>query len=162
MTIIEAINRTEAVKANQYTQEEKIRWLSILDGIVFKEVIETHENTEGYAYSGYNDSTSLSTQLLIAEPYAQQIYPAWLAAQIDLCNDEIQRYNNNMDIFQAAYISYTAWYNRTYMPITKAHSTTFCSDTNQRRVIFDRVRVENGTGYQEAPTNYISSPLENE
>lgn len=43
MTVMEAINRVDAVKPNAYKQQEKIRWLSILDGIIKKEIIDTHE-----------------------------------------------------------------------------------------------------------------------
>lgn len=43
MTIIEAINKIDSLKPNAYTQTDKIRWLSLLDGRVKEEVIDTHE-----------------------------------------------------------------------------------------------------------------------
>ena len=43
MTIIEAINRIDAIKPNNYTQQEKTSWLSTLDGVIKKEIIDTHE-----------------------------------------------------------------------------------------------------------------------
>ena len=46
MTIIEAINRADRLKPNTYSQQDKVNWLSTLDGIVKKEIIDTHEGGE--------------------------------------------------------------------------------------------------------------------
>lgn len=43
MTIIEAINRLDKIKPNGYGQEDKIEWLSEIDGIVKQTVTDTHE-----------------------------------------------------------------------------------------------------------------------
>lgn len=43
MKIIEAINRLDALKSNTYTQPEKIDWLSRLDSMVKKQIIDTHK-----------------------------------------------------------------------------------------------------------------------
>ena len=44
MTIIEAINRIDELKPNNYTYLEKIGWLSKLDGAIKKNIIDTHED----------------------------------------------------------------------------------------------------------------------
>lgn len=44
MTLMEAINHLDAVKPNSYGQREKITWLSNLDGLIKKEIIDTHEH----------------------------------------------------------------------------------------------------------------------
>ena len=46
MTINEAINRLDALKANAYNQPEKIDWLSRLDSMVKKQIIDTHEGAD--------------------------------------------------------------------------------------------------------------------
>ena len=46
MTIMEAINRIDAIKPNGYPQLEKIRWLSTLDGNIKANIIDTHEGGE--------------------------------------------------------------------------------------------------------------------
>ena len=46
MTIIEAINKIDALKPNNYSQGDKIGWLSTLDGIIKKEIIDTHEGAD--------------------------------------------------------------------------------------------------------------------
>ena len=41
MTIIEAITYADEIKPNSYTQSDKIKWLSQVDGTVKKEIIDT-------------------------------------------------------------------------------------------------------------------------
>ena len=43
MTINEAISKVDALKVNTYGRKEKIDWLSTLDGIIKKEIIDFHE-----------------------------------------------------------------------------------------------------------------------
>ena len=43
MTIIEAINKIDSLKPNTYTQNEKIKWLSALDALIYKEIIAPHQ-----------------------------------------------------------------------------------------------------------------------
>ena len=46
MTIIEAINRIDNLKPNDYSQSEKIRWLSVVDNLIYNDIIKTHVNKE--------------------------------------------------------------------------------------------------------------------
>lgn len=114
MTIIEAINRIDDAKPNQYTQSDKVRWLSTLDGIIHDELLATHEGEAG-AFAGYDDSTDLSTELLVESPY-DEIYVRWLEAQIDYTNSEYAKYNNSIAMYNAAYSTFARFYNRTHMP----------------------------------------------
>lgn len=43
MNIQECINRVDSVKPNQYSIEDKVRWLSYLDGSIQKEVFDRYE-----------------------------------------------------------------------------------------------------------------------
>ena len=115
MKIIDAINRIDSLKHNTYTQADKVAWLSTLDGMVKSNIIDTHEGGE-VTFNGYDDSTDLQTELLIAEPYTE-VYLRWLEAQIDYYNGEYEKYNNSMDMFNTAYNGYKNYYNRTHMPL---------------------------------------------
>jgi hypothetical protein len=46
MTIIEAIHAIDSIKPNGYSQSDKVRWLSMLDGLVKAEIIDTHEGAD--------------------------------------------------------------------------------------------------------------------
>ena len=114
MTIIECINRADALKFNNYTQDEKIAWLSTLDGKIKTEVIDTHEG-EKVEFSGYNSETPHDTMLLAPAPY-DELYLRYIEAQVDYANGEMGKYNNAMAMFSAAYSEYARWYNRTHKP----------------------------------------------
>ena len=115
MTIMGAINHIDAVKPNGYTQDDKIRWLSILDGTVKTEIIDTHEGSESVTFRPYSESTPLVTELLIPYPY-DDVYIKWLEAQIDYSNGEYDKYNNAIVMYQTAYDGYANYYRRTHMP----------------------------------------------
>lgn len=115
MTIIEAINRADSVKPNAYSQQEKVRWLSTLDGTVKNEIIDTHEGAEEIIFSGYNDETPLNTELLIPAPY-DDVYIRYLEMQIDYANGEYGKYNNSAAAYNTAFSAFEKYYNREHMP----------------------------------------------
>lgn len=119
MTIIEAINKIDNFKPNSYTQEDKVKWLSILDGMIKKEIIDTHEGSENVTFNGYEADTPVGTVLLVPAPY-DDVYVKWLEAQIDYTNGETQRYENSMIAFNNAFVTFQRFYNRTYMPKGKS------------------------------------------
>ena len=115
MKIMEVLYRIDSVKPNSYSQSEKIKWLSSLDGIVKKEIIDTHEGGEDVSFEGYNENSDLSIVLLVPAPY-DDIYLRWLEAQIDYANGEYGKYNNSIALFNTAYTAFANHYNRTHMP----------------------------------------------
>ncbi len=116
MTFMEAVNRVDAVKPNAYEQEEKLRWLSVLDGIVKKEIVDTHEG-EGKELG----ETDADRELLAPHPY-DGMYIHWLEAQIDYANGEYGKYNSSMAMFRAVYEAYEKYYHRSHLPIAKGFS----------------------------------------
>lgn len=115
MTIIEAIERVDSLKPNNYTQEDKIAWLSMLDGVIRTEIIDTHEGAEDVAFNGYGVDISRDTVLLAPAPY-DDVYVKWLEAQIDYSNGELAKFNNSIAMYNTAYSAFERYYNRTHMP----------------------------------------------
>ena len=115
MTILEAINRVDATKPNSYTQIEKIDWLSTLDGIIKKEIIDTHEGGENTVFNGYCADTDLDTELIVPAPY-DDIYIRWLESRIDYAMGEYNKYNNSAKAYNTVFEAYSSYYNRNNMP----------------------------------------------
>lgn len=115
MKIIEAINGIDSLKHNTYTESDKVAWLSRLDSMVKKHIIDTHEGADEVTFTGYDDSTDLQTELLVPAPY-DEVYLRWMEAQIDYHNGEYDRYNNAIEMFHTAYEGYQNYYNRNHMP----------------------------------------------
>ena len=118
MTIMDVLYRIDEIKPNSYSQAEKIKWLSSLDGVIKSEIIDTHEGGEDIVFNGYNEDTDLSTKLLVGTPY-DDIYLRWLEAQIDYANGEYGKYNNSIAMYNTVYSAFANHYNRTHMPIGK-------------------------------------------
>ena len=122
MTIIEVINRIDHLKPNAYSQQDKVRWLSRLDGVVKKEIIDTHEGGEDVIFEGYNDETLLTTELLIPAPY-DEVYVRYLEMQIDYANGEYAKYNNSTVEYNTAFSAFEKYYNRDHKP--RSHGARF-------------------------------------
>lgn len=116
MTIIEAITQTDNLKPNTYNQNIKVQWLSRLDGMVKRLIIDTHEGWEKVSFDGYTEDTPTDTVLLVPEPF-EEIYQRYLEMQIDYHSREIDSYNNSAARFDDAWSAFRNHYNRIHMPI---------------------------------------------
>lgn len=115
MTILQAIERTDGLVHNTYTQEEKVQWLSCVDATVKEQLIDTHADPPEVSFQGYDSQTPPDTVLLVPEPYSD-LYSHWLEAQIHYYNGEYGKYNQAYAMYSAALKAYANQYNRTHMP----------------------------------------------
>lgn len=124
MTIIEAINRLDALKFNTYSQTDKIEWLSRLDSAVKLQIVDTHEGAESVSFSGYNDNTPLDTVLLVPTPF-DEVYLRWMEAQIDYYNGEYDKFNASIIMYNTAFNAYASYYNMHHMPRSRGSRFIF-------------------------------------
>lgn len=116
MTIIEAINRLDALKFNTYTQDDKVAWLSSLDSAVKLQIIDNYSGAENIPFSGYDKNTPLDTVLLVPAPY-DEVYLRWMEAQIDYYNGEYDKFNNSIIMYNTVLDAYQKYYARTHKPV---------------------------------------------
>ncbi len=109
MTCSEAIMKADELKANVYSDEQKMRWLSELDGKIIREVLE--KDTE-VCYSCPEDE---NRELIVGLPYCD-IYVLYLCAMIDFSNRETAAYENSMIMFNSSYDVFAKNYIRNNMP----------------------------------------------
>ena len=133
MRIEECINRVDATKPNQYSVEEKLRWLSVLDASIKSDIIDLYEQPvvedekiiileegeeipeeeeESGEFTGYTEE-DLAKELLVPFPH-DELYVAYLKAKIDEANGEGARYNNSATTFNALYLGFERYYNKTH------------------------------------------------
>ena len=116
MTAGEVIALVDALRPNQYGEEQKLRWLSTLDGQIQKELLEAYQG-ELAPFSGYNAGTELrTTNLLVPFPF-DDLYLRYLVMRIDLEQGELERYNNDAAAFNRIWQSYAAHHGRTHDPL---------------------------------------------
>ena len=116
MTIQEVIAQVDDLMPNQYTTEQKIRWLSTLDGKIWHEVIMTHKGP-AFAYYPFDGYDSDDAELLVPAPFAEDVYGFYVKSRIAAENNEIAKYEQNSTLFNEAYKEFTAWWTRTHTPI---------------------------------------------
>ena len=113
--ISDAILTVDSLKPNSYTLDQKLSWLSKLDGQIYEEVFKTHEVFPDGAFVPY-DGENIDEPLLVPYPFDADIYINFLEAQIDRENGETAKYNQSITLFNNAYQNFTSWYNRTHTP----------------------------------------------
>lgn len=124
MYVSDAIALVDKLKPNGFSTDLKIGWLGKLDGQIYRELCMTHEGCPAESFSGYTGADG-DEPLLVPYPYDEDIYNYFLQAQIDRENGETAKYNQSITLFNNAYHTFAAWYNRTHKPKPGARKFTF-------------------------------------
>lgn len=124
MRIIDALHKIEELKFNTFSQDQKVSWLSTLDQMVKTQIIDTHEGGEDVTFTGYDGDTDLQTELLVGAPF-DVVYLRWLEAQIDYHNNEIDRYNISITMFNTELEAFETWYHRNHRPVSRGKRFLF-------------------------------------
>lgn len=113
---MDMIERLDLLEPNDYSPEQKLRWLSELDGKLYLEVVKTHAG----AFAPYPPCyESGEEELLVSEPYGESLYYHYLQAMVAAENGENQRYNRRMTLFNSALADWTNWVNRSRRPCAR-------------------------------------------
>lgn len=115
MTIREAITQSDETNTNDYSTTQKIIWLSRVEAMVKNDVIDAHEGSEAYSFSGFDESTDMGTELMMPEPY-DECYIHYLQAQVYYANDEIDRYNRAITMFNYKFEAFKGNYKKNHAP----------------------------------------------
>lgn len=109
--IIENIGR---LKPNTVDVADMFDWINEIEGIVYRGIFEKAEDTD-FELPTYDYEADQEAELLVTAPY-DIIYFHYLSAKIDFIECEINSYNNNMSLYNAAYDDFAAYYRRNHMP----------------------------------------------
>lgn len=112
MKLSEALAGIKAIKPSQYSDVMLTAWVSELDGQIYDAIVSHRENPATLS-APYTVETDGNVALLVPYPY-DQIYIYWLSAKIDHTNQEYDRYNNSMAMFNAYYNDYAGSYARAH------------------------------------------------
>lgn len=118
MKILEAISRVDDLIPNTYTQVEKIRWLSHVDGVVRSTIIDLYEGAPLEPFKGYGENVSGDTVLVVPYPY-DELYLRWLEAQIHYYNGEMDRYNNAIILYKDLLEGFREYFHGNNKPLSR-------------------------------------------
>ena len=114
MILKDVIENVDAVKPNAFTNEQKTRWISEVEGRIQSEIF-LFAPAQVIAYEW---ATDMNTELLAAPPH-DRIYGEYLTAMIDFNNGEYNRYNNTVQVFNADFMEFMRWFAKHYRPADK-------------------------------------------
>lgn len=109
MTPNKAIERVNSVAPDAYSDENKLQWISELDGMIRRLV---HQEAECEPYKFPED---MDTELLVKPPF-DGMYELFIMARVDFHNQEWGKYNNSATAFHSLYDDYKKAYIRDNMP----------------------------------------------
>lgn len=114
MTVNEAINKIDALVPNVFSFNDKLMWLSTLDGMIKENILSNYIGCDDTTRTDYTEDDG-DTPLVVSAPY-DTIYLYWLQAQINYWNQEIIQYQNSMDMYNTALAEFKNYYNRKHTP----------------------------------------------
>lgn len=109
MTPNKVIELIDAKRPNAYSEEDKILWISEVDGMVRRLVFQESE-APAYKYPDDGDK-----ELLVPAPF-DGVYAFYVEAMIDYHNREYQNYNNSLTMFNNRFDEYRKAYIRENKP----------------------------------------------
>ena len=120
MKVLEAIEIADDIVRNTVSEDRKIKWLKALDGKVYLDVIDTHENITLTDNSWTKHIlgeplTDTMGDLIVEFPY-DELYIDYLLSKIYIELNEVERANNAMMLFNDEYKEYKNYINRTFVP----------------------------------------------
>lgn len=123
MLLKEVLARVDEIKANDWSRELKISWISEIESQVKTEVFDTHnvneeEAARAAAFTGYTKDTPEDTLLLVPDPYST-LYQYYLEAQIARADGDASQTQDAITLFDNMYLTYRRYVNRTRMPKTQ-------------------------------------------
>lgn len=108
-TVNKIIEHVDSARPNTFSAEDKFAWLSDLDGMVSRVVMQKDEPVR------YEFPKNMDTHLLVPAPW-DSIYALYLEAQIALHQGEIEDYNNALLVFDTRFTEFKKAYIRENMP----------------------------------------------
>lgn len=112
MTVGQVISHITELRGQQYDTETLAAWLSELEGQIIDEIVNLADGVQ-IDFKPFDFNIDWEKSLMAPERFAD-VYTNYLMAKIDFHNQESERYNNDVVMYQAAYDRYAAWYIRSH------------------------------------------------
>ena len=128
MTLAELIAYVDQIRPNAFDKEMETGWVSEIERKVYDQVVsravnkdaetlEEYLNPPEIPHGPYNYEEDAEHTLLVEDAH-KAVYVTYLLAQMDYANMELERYNADAAMHQAAWDEYASEYRRNHMPRT--------------------------------------------
>ena len=110
MTLEKLIETVVTIKGQQFDSEIITGWINEIEGQAIDEVFN-QANGVSIEFIPYDYKTDSDKKLYIPDRF-QDVYANYIYSKMDFLNQETERYNNDVVMFNAAYESFTSWFLR--------------------------------------------------
>ena len=114
MSLAELIAYVDKLRPNAYDKDVMTGWVNEIENKVYQEVVGRAMGAEEF-YGPYIYDRDAEKNLLVNDAH-KDVYVTYLCAQMDYANMEIDRYNVDVTMHQAAWQDYAAEYRRNHRP----------------------------------------------
>ena len=122
MTLADLIAYVDQIRPNAFDKEIETGWVNEIEHKVYDQVINKAVGNITNDPTPYFYDQNAETELLVEDAH-KAVYVTYLLAQMDFANMELDRYNADAAMHQAAWQEYAAEYRRNHMP--RSHELTF-------------------------------------
>lgn len=121
MTVGEALATIDELKPNQISREKKTEWLAKIEKRIQDEIVNTHIGMLPIENPWYEaEEIDEMAELYVPDQY-DDVYRWHLALQIDLVNQEYDKYNAELVMFNQTWNDYASFVNRHYLHTQTPH-----------------------------------------
>lgn len=108
-TLGQVVGEVKRLRPSGYSGEEMTVWVNELQADIWRDV--WLRTTEAPVLDWALDQQ----EALLLDANWSGLYHAWIGAQIDFHNGEYDKYQNSMEMYNAHWRRYAAWYGNTYL-----------------------------------------------
>lgn len=112
MKLKDMINQIIRLRGQQYDEDIMTGWINEIEAQAVEQVL-SHAVGGVTEFEHYNWNKDQEKELLIPQRF-QDVYQNYVFSKIDFLNQETERYNNDVSMFEAAWAEFAAWHIRTY------------------------------------------------
>ena len=110
-TIGKIVELADRLRENAFPLALKVAWIAELDALIAADLMMM--DISELEQFQYDPELDLETQPLVRFPH-DNIYHYWLCAKIDAENGEYNRYQNTMELYNGAFLTFRTWFSRVY------------------------------------------------
>lgn len=122
MTLADLIAYVDQIRPNAFDKEQETGWVNEIEHKVYDQVINKAVGNITNDPTPYFYDQNAETELLVEDAH-KAVYVTYLLAQMDYANMELDRYNADAAMHQAAWQEYAAEYRRNHRP--RSHEFTY-------------------------------------
>lgn len=123
MTVAGLIERVLEFRGTQYNEDTMVGWLNEIEGQAIEEVVNKAEGFD-VEFIPLSYDLDAERELTIPDRF-QDVYINYMLSKMDFHNQETERYNNDVVMFNGAFDAYAAWFRSNHIPKQRAIFSQF-------------------------------------